>query len=167
MVNITDATSVSSDDEERSSKEVAVIGVLVGLIVVLACLFLAMTLPPLLRYIRRKREIPKKTIDSRYDTIEGWLITKRARPHSQECKDCCSDGERERRIKSSTSYDTADTSDDSVVDAQECPICLTEIQPDDIVSWSPNWKKNCNHAFHHHCIKVRNTCIRSMLFTSD
>ena len=158
-------------EDDEGHHNMVVIGVLLGIIVVLSCLFLALTLPPLIRCLRRRTPVPQKTIDSRYDTIEGWLITKRARGHSSLChgagclgqnvtgeQDEEETSDERSKIKLVTSYDTAETSDDSLLGStacQECPICMEEFAVGDIVSWSPNLDGICNHVFHHHCIKVR------------
>lgn len=177
------APSVDPRLDGTPTNNKVVIGVLLGVIAVLACMFWALTIPLFVRYLRRKKPVPQKTIDSRYDTIEGWLITKRARAHTGACKhattaECDGDAANKQELPESTtnnhraklclvsSYDTADTCDDDDDDdslpmslergeCQECPICMEEFQEGDIVSWSPSLDTSCNHVFHHHCVKVR------------
>ena len=84
----------------------------------------------------------------RLKLAEDYLITRKVRSHSGQnpCVHC-----------STSSTSLACTTDDSSAeeeiphDQQECPICYDEFAVGQLVSWSPN--KNCNHVFHHHCLK--------------
>lgn len=60
-------------NEERNW---VVVGVLIALIVMLWLILGGMLCYPLMRYIRRKMPVSKRRINRRYETIEGWLITK-------------------------------------------------------------------------------------------
>lgn len=53
-----------------------VVGILIGLIVILWIVLGIMLCVPLIRCIRRRMPVSKKRINRRYETIEGWLITK-------------------------------------------------------------------------------------------
>lgn len=117
-------SSTSSFDEGPSVNHV-VVGILIGMIVVLSLLFVAMTAPVLVNYARR-RWLPDRRIERRYRTVEGWLISKKARKHEGEL---CGKGCQEE---------------------PECSICMEEIRVGDVVSWSPS---GCDHFFHHECIK--------------
>lgn len=63
-----------------------VVGVLVALIVMLWIILGGMLCYPLLRYIKRKWPVSERRINRRYDTIEGWLITKVVRAHDDNCE---------------------------------------------------------------------------------
>lgn len=54
----------------------AVVGVLSGLIVFLSLLFLVLVIPPFCRSLQQRIPVSKKRIKRRYETIEGWLISK-------------------------------------------------------------------------------------------
>jgi hypothetical protein len=54
----------------------AVVGVLIALIIMLWLILGAMLCYPIMRFIRRKMPVSKRRINRRYETIEGWLITK-------------------------------------------------------------------------------------------
>jgi hypothetical protein len=58
------------------TQDMAIVGALIGIIIILACLLLYLVLPPLLSRLRSLAPISQKRLDSRYKTIEGWLITK-------------------------------------------------------------------------------------------
>jgi len=66
------ATTKSSVAEEN----MVIIGVLVGLVVLLFAVFTIIVGPPLIQYIKRKIPDDPKKIQRRYETIEGWLISK-------------------------------------------------------------------------------------------
>jgi len=53
-----------------------VVGVLIALIVVLWIVLGLMLCIPLGRFVRRRMPVSKKRVNRRYETIEGWLITK-------------------------------------------------------------------------------------------
>lgn len=65
-----DATTVPEKDS------MAVVGTLIGIIVLLTCLFLYLIASPAIARLRSFLPESKKRVDSRYETIEGWLITK-------------------------------------------------------------------------------------------
>ena len=73
----------TSNTEERNW---VVVGVLIALIIVLWMILGCMLCVPLTRCIRRRMPVSKKRINRRYETIEGWLITKvRSQPKSGNC----------------------------------------------------------------------------------
>jgi hypothetical protein len=97
----------------------------------------------------------------RYVEVESWLIIRRIEPHDEICKkaliylDSCTDNPKELKHGTS-SVDTVCTdvecgsfSDD---EETECPVCMDALEVGDLVSWSPN--TNCEHVFHHCCIKM-------------
>jgi hypothetical protein len=57
-------------------QNMAVVGILVGLIILLSFLFLAMIAPTISRFVRRKVPVSDERIERRYETVEGWLISK-------------------------------------------------------------------------------------------
>lgn len=54
----------------------AVVSTLIGLIVVLFIFFIIMISTPLKRCIRQHTPVSDKRIERRYETIEGWIISK-------------------------------------------------------------------------------------------
>jgi hypothetical protein len=54
----------------------ALIGILLGLTCLLSAVFLYLVIPLLREYIRSRRPVDPERIRRRYETIEGWLITK-------------------------------------------------------------------------------------------
>ena len=59
------------------------------------------------------------------------------------------------KIGPSSSYDTAETvlEESLELEWKECPICMEDFKPNEIVSWSPDDQTSCQHFFHHECIK--------------
>jgi hypothetical protein len=53
-----------------------VVSILIGLVVVLTLFFIVMISPPLSRCILRHTPVSDKRIERRYETIEGWIISK-------------------------------------------------------------------------------------------
>jgi hypothetical protein len=53
-----------------------VVGILIAIIIILSVLFLLLIIPPCLRFIQRQIPVSPKRITERYETIEGWLISK-------------------------------------------------------------------------------------------
>lgn len=96
----------------------------------------------------------------RYAQIESWLISRRIEPHDEICKkvliylDSCTGIPKE--LKHRTWYaDTICTDVEcaliSADEEKECPVCMDAFDVGDLISWSPN--TNCEHVFHHCCIK--------------
>jgi hypothetical protein len=52
------------------------VGILIGLLALASLFFLALILQPLNRCIRRRIPVSDKRIEGRYETIEGWIISK-------------------------------------------------------------------------------------------
>jgi hypothetical protein len=147
--------------------------VLLVLLVLLSTIFLLMVLNMCRRHCRTvsdpRERVPEPAIDPRrierrYETIEGWLITKKSQRHDATCeklvsasaqtKDEASSVEKCTRIKCSLSHDTAETDAEwpfNNYEERECPICMECLELGDAVSWSPN--EECSHVFHHECIK--------------
>lgn len=118
---------------------------------------------------RRKRKPPSE----RYLEIEKWLVSKRVEAHDETCDNVllCSlfsglskregkgrDSKRNRQrsltdntSKTETDHSHSVSSDIEDGHLDECPICFDVFEPGEIVSWSP--APNCQHVFHHHCIK--------------
>jgi hypothetical protein len=70
----------------------AVVSILIGLIVVLTIFFIVMISSPLKRCIRRHTPVSDKRIERRYETIEGWIISKvreRERERKGQRRSCC------------------------------------------------------------------------------
>jgi di/tricarboxylate transporter len=72
--NMMDHISVHS--ASSTTTNMIVVGILIAIIIILSMIFLGMVIPPLLRYIQRQIPVSQKRIDERYETIEGWLISK-------------------------------------------------------------------------------------------
>jgi hypothetical protein len=148
--------------------------VLMVLLVILSTILLLMVLNMCRRHWRTisdpRERVPEPAIDPRrierrYETIEGWLITKKAQKHDAVCEkliaastqrknEASSVVEKCTQIKCTSSHDTAETDDEWSFDdyeEKECPICMEGLELGDAVSWSPNEK--CSHVFHHECIK--------------
>ena len=53
-----------------------VVGVLIALIIMLWLILGGMLCYPIMRFIQRRIPVSKRRINRRYETIEGWLITK-------------------------------------------------------------------------------------------
>jgi hypothetical protein len=68
--------NISYSSSQSSTTNMIVVGILIAIIILLSILFLCMVIPPLLRYIQRQIPVSQKRIDERYETIEGWLISK-------------------------------------------------------------------------------------------
>lgn len=64
------------NDSSCCQSNAAIVGILSGLIVVLFVVFALMVTPALIRYFRRRMPEDKKKIENRYETLEGWLISK-------------------------------------------------------------------------------------------
>ena len=104
-------------------------------------------------------------VDRRYETIEGWLVSKRVQPHDKYCKRCipvlklrdtpAPPRQMPGRNKSFVSVATFESSGNifAASTKNECSICTGAIVVGDVVSFSINNK--CHHIFHHECIKVR------------
>ncbi|CAJ1968611.1 unnamed protein product [Cylindrotheca closterium] len=72
--------------EEEGHENMAIVGVLIGLITFLSFVLVWIMFPPLMDLIRRKMPVSQKRIDRRYATIDGWLISKRVQPHDACCE---------------------------------------------------------------------------------
>ncbi|GAX25535.1 hypothetical protein FisN_28Hh003 [Fistulifera solaris] len=104
---------------------------------------------------------PRKPPSERYLEIEKWLVSKRVEVHDVTCELACgmlhpkNDENRPRTLTESTSKTDGDhssqSSDIEEGHRDECSICFEVFRPEEIVSWSP--EPNCQHVFHHHCIK--------------
>lgn len=140
------------DDSSEMDYNTTILACLIALIVLLTAVFLYLVMPPLITYIRQRRPEDPKRVAARYATIEGWLISKRVRAHDDQCR--CRGGEpclsSPPTLKQASSYDTMETAEESL-SAVECPICMCDLSPGEIVSWSPSTA--CVHVYHHQCIK--------------
>ena len=166
-----------NDEVERTDKRVFLV-----LCTILVVLSIALVVLVILLVRRRRREgvleaespkeVTQDRIDRRYETVEGWLVTKRALPHDEACMTC---REILRRAESSSSDEedssSSDPDENESSSEKECPICMEPFELDDIVSWGTN--SDCQHAFHHECIKewtLRRTdcpCCRQTLLAVD
>mmetsp|Transcript_15759 Transcript_15759/g.43479 ORF Transcript_15759/g.43479 Transcript_15759/m.43479 type:complete len:375 (+) Transcript_15759:142-1266(+) len=112
-------------------------------------------------------------IQRRYETIEGWMISKYVLSHDDFCQSCvhsfakqvagplddtsaCSSSSGEKSNVSKGLVDDLESSvpsqtSSSTASTNECPICLDEFRAGQIISYSPN--PECCHVFHHECIK--------------
>jgi hypothetical protein len=62
-----------------------VVSILIGLVVLLSIFFIAMLSPSLNRCIHRHTPVSDERIERRYETIEGWIISK-VRERKRETK---------------------------------------------------------------------------------
>jgi len=178
--------SESKNEETETASEFSLVGVivLVVLLLLLSAILVILFYRILQRHgrIRDERQhtapapssssavIDPKRIKRRYETIEGWLITKKVQPHTVVCGKIKSllskEKDEENPFKEVTSQDTAETDTDDEYwsseedgffgagqeeEGKECPVCMDPLKVGDVVSWSPS--QNCEHAFHHECIK--------------
>lgn len=163
--------SVGLTYHQRNTIVVAILAFLIFLLI-LALLYLVY--PPLYHWWSRRYRSKKKEEscpDRRYETIEGWLISKRVRVHDKCCakiqKQFCrrygpgSNLGSPKSLQGSESHDSVETPNTECrgVDEErgeggkECAICMELFSIDDVVSWSPNIDASCRHVFHHECIK--------------
>jgi hypothetical protein len=70
------AVSPNTTTGAESETNIVIVGALIALIIVLSAIFLFLALPPLVSCVRAFWPISQKRVNSRYETIEGWLITK-------------------------------------------------------------------------------------------
>jgi len=96
----------------------------------------------------------KERKEHRYQTVEQWLVSKKAFDHDVFCEIVITKS-KNASIASDDSMEEgcgpAFTGENDYKDTQECPICMEVLSKDEVVSWSPN--PTCNHVFHHQCIK--------------
>ena len=120
-------------------------------------------------------EALQNRINRRYETIEGWMVSKRVIPNDEFCKkilsfvgngngnvhqdaDCLSRKQSSPTIDLEASFETVESGASCVSSSMECPICLEKFSTGQIVSFSAN--PTCSHVFHHKCIKEwLRTCI--------
>lgn len=74
-------TNVNATQEDwashlESTPNWVLTGVLIGLITVFIILVCYLTVPVLYPFFREKMPVPKERLRRRYETIEGWLISK-------------------------------------------------------------------------------------------
>lgn len=74
--NETDDFGIPAEESYGEKRNWVVVGILIGLIVILWVVLGVMLCVPLIRCIRRRMPVSKKRVNRRYETIEGWLITK-------------------------------------------------------------------------------------------
>lgn len=51
-------------------------GILMGLVIIFSITLCYMTLPTLIRWVRKKVPVSEARVQRRYETVEGWLISK-------------------------------------------------------------------------------------------
>ncbi|KAL3941825.1 MAG: hypothetical protein SGBAC_003871 [Bacillariaceae sp.] len=113
--------------EEEGEENMAIVGVLIGLIVFLSVVLVWIMFPPLLDYIRTKMPVSQKRIDRRYSTIDGWLISKRVQPHNACCdlliKQLSVEPQKYYKQCTSCSTDTSATTKSSCSGGTSCNSC--------------------------------------------
>jgi hypothetical protein len=67
---------IASSASQKPHAFIVIVGILLGTIVVLIGLFLYLILPAVLARLRAMMPVNEKRVQARYETIEGWLITK-------------------------------------------------------------------------------------------
>jgi Ring finger domain len=102
-----------------------------------------------------------------YNAPISPLSSQKARAHDDLCaRVCCKDIDNTQydhqdievghdgRVEndSSVASDHHQDATSTCHDRQECPICMEDFLPGQLVSWSAN-TSSCQHAFHHVCIK--------------
>jgi len=112
---------------------VIVVSILIGLIVTLCGVLVALAVPLMRDIIREHMPLNHRRLKRRYETVDGWLITKAV-------------VENDDSMCSAVSATINDGSHDA-----ECMICMEEFAIGDEVSWSPS--EDCNHVFHKNCIR--------------
>lgn len=150
---------------------VVIMGILVGAAI------LSLFMPLLIRHFRGCRCIEpeeqeeaaapttvpitkKQRKDRRYTEIESWLISREVVAHDEHCEKAITyldsvavNPKDEVKKRSDTAATDEEWGSESTDDEKECPVCMEVIAVGDIISWSPNTQ--CDHTFHHRCIKVR------------
>jgi hypothetical protein len=53
-----------------------IVGILIGLVCILSGVLMYLLYPPIRNYIRRKIPVNPEKIQRRYQTIDGWMVTK-------------------------------------------------------------------------------------------
>jgi Ring finger domain len=101
--------------------------------------------------------------ESRYHTIESWIVTKPAHEHDEVCRaltgpkgSASSSGAGSGAVADTTDEVSCegwenDDSNASECGGSECPICFDRLEAGELLSWSAN--PQCDHVFHHGCIK--------------
>lgn len=112
---------------------VIVVSILIGLIVALCCVLIVVAVPMIRDTVRPYMPINHRRLKRRYETVDGWLITKAAVEHDDST---CS---------------SVSTTINHGSHTPECMICMEEFAVGDKVSWSPS--EDCNHVFHKDCIR--------------
>ncbi len=171
--NISDTTNLSVDNVSSSPNE-APLSHVEWIVVLILVLFAFGSFLGLAVFLERRRQSarrvtirrPRKPPSERYLEIEKWLVSKRVELHDETCELVCGilqtplrendvKANRPRTLTESTSKTDGDhsiqSSDIEEGHRDECSICVEVFQPEEIVSWSP--EPNCQHIFHHHCIK--------------
>jgi hypothetical protein len=176
------STPPCTTTESIPSFDLVVIGVVAAfslLLVVTLIIFLERRLERASRAaqsVATARQEPE-TPEERYRNIEKWLVNKKVEPHDGICDKVLQNTLVGRLSGSSPRKETDDTakknrprtlsvntcvtediesggpssSNSQEEDLPECPICFDVFTPGEIVSWSPD--PQCDHIFHHHCIK--------------
>jgi Ring finger domain len=102
--------------------------------------------------------------ESRYHTIESWIVTKPAHEHDDVCRALTGPKGSASSFGAGSGGAVADTPDEvfcegwenndanaSANGESECPICFERLEAGELLSWSAN--PQCDHVFHHGCIK--------------
>jgi hypothetical protein len=69
-------TSTAAATDENLNRNMLLTGFMMGLVAVFSLALCYMILPLFLHWVRRKIPISAAQINRRYETVEGWLITK-------------------------------------------------------------------------------------------
>jgi hypothetical protein len=67
---------LEKDDASSNHPNMVLTGVLMGLVTVFTIALCYLTIPSLLQWIRQKIPVSKARVQRRYETVEGWLISK-------------------------------------------------------------------------------------------
>lgn len=186
VTNFTNTTAQQDEETQMTTGSQVnwiLVGCMAGMLVVLSTIFLWLVIPPLVSWIKDFWPVAPHRIERRYETIEGWLISKRVK----NCNGCCTDimckpcevnetvneqivtlVEHDKKnktqvsvmspLKSIPSIDTAETM--TSVDDIEC--CNIHDKNECSICMETftkdtivSWSPNskCDHVFHHSCIK--------------
>jgi hypothetical protein len=79
--NVVDASNGTFSGNEgtaatSSDPNMVLTGIMMGLVILFSLMLCCLTLPPLIYWLRRRIPVSTAQIQRRFETIEGWLITK-------------------------------------------------------------------------------------------
>jgi len=112
-------------DEQRNW---VIVAILIVIIVVLWLVLGMMLYVPLARYLRRRMPVSQARIHRRYETIEGWLITKLVQSHDRTC---CELQQSKYRNKSSNNNSSNNNNNEGIIKIGTNMSGVVAVQNDD------------------------------------